>query len=70
MLAGDRDYFVADMICDTAINTYMEGKEYVPLLTRSKVDAAMKANRDKALREYYNQPTRDGGKSDCKMGNY
>lgn len=61
MLAGDRDYFVADMICDTAITTYMEGKPYVPLLTRSKVDAAMKANRDKALREYYNQPTRDGG---------
>jgi hypothetical protein len=61
MLAGDRDYFVADMICDTAITTFMEGKEYVPLLTRSKVEAAMKANRDKALREYYNQPTRDGG---------
>jgi len=61
MLAGDRDYFVADMICDTAITTYMEGKPYVPLLTRSKVDAAMKANREKALREYYNQPTRDGG---------
>jgi hypothetical protein len=61
MLAGNRDYFVADMICDTAITTYMEGKPYVPLLTRSKVDAAMKANRDKALREYYNQPTRDGG---------
>jgi predicted RNA-binding protein with EMAP domain len=61
MLAGDRDYFVADMICDTAITTYMEGNPYVPLLTRSKVEAAMKANRDKALREYYNQPTRDGG---------
>jgi hypothetical protein len=61
MLAGDRDYFVADMICDTAITTYMEGEPYVPLLTRSKVDAAMKANREKALREYYNQPTRDGG---------
>lgn len=61
MLAGDRDYFVADMICDTAITTYMDGEPYVPLLTRSKVEAAMKANRDKALREYYNQPTRDGG---------
>lgn len=61
MLAGDRDYFVADMICDTAIKTYMNGKPYTPLLTQAKVDAAMKANRDKALREYYNQPTRDGG---------
>lgn len=61
MLAGDRDYFVADMICDCAITTYMNGKLYTPLLTRDKVDAAMKANREKALREYFNQPTRDGG---------
>lgn len=60
-IAGDRDYFVCDMICDTAIKTFMNGKQYVPLLTQSKVDAAMKANKDKALREYYNQPTRDGG---------
>lgn len=61
MMAGDRDYFVADMICDTAIKTFMSGKPYTPLLTQDKVDAAMKANREKASREYYNQPTRDGG---------
>ncbi len=61
MLAGNRDYFVADMICDTAIETYMNGKPYTPLLTKDKVDAAMKANPDKARREYYNQPTKDGG---------
>lgn len=61
MLAGDRDYFVADMICDCAINTFMNGKPYSPLLTKDKVDAAMKANPEKARREYYNQPTRDGG---------
>lgn len=61
MLAGDRDYFVADMICDCAINTFMNGKPYPPLLTKDKVDAAMKANPEKARREYYNQPTRDGG---------
>ncbi|WP_143322786.1 terminase family protein [Clostridium sp. HBUAS56010] len=61
MLAGDRDYLVVDMICDTAIKTFMEGKPYPPLLTQDKVDAAMKSNREKALREYYNQPTRDGG---------
>ena len=63
MIAGDRDYFVADMICDTAIETYMNGKPYTPLLTRNKVDAALKANKSKALREYFNQPTRDGGAS-------
>lgn len=51
MFAGDRDYFVADMICDTAIKTFMNGKPYTPLLTQDKVDAAMKANREKALRE-------------------
>ena len=61
MLAGDRNYFVCDMICDTAIRTFMNGKEYTPLLTQAKVDAAMKANKEKALREYFNQPTRDGG---------
>lgn len=63
MLAGDRNYFVCDMVCDTAIETYMQGKPYTPLLTREKVDAALKANREKALREYYNKPTMDGGVS-------
>lgn len=61
MLAGDRDYFVCDMVCDTAMQVYMNGQPYKALLTQDKVDAAMKANKDKALREYYNQPTRDGG---------
>lgn len=61
MIAGNRDYFVADMICDTAIKTFMNGKPYPPLLTQDKVDAAMKSNKIKALREYYNEPTRDGG---------
>lgn len=61
MIAGDRNYFVCDMICDTAIKTFMNGKPYLPLLTQDKVDAALSANKDKALREYYNQPTQDGG---------
>lgn len=51
MLLGDRDYFVCDMICDTAIKTFMEGKEYPSLLTRDKVEAALKGNKAKALRE-------------------
>lgn len=61
MLAGDRDYFVCDMTCETAMQVYMDGKPYRALLTQDKVDAAMKANKEKALREYWNQPTRDGG---------
>lgn len=63
MIAGDRNYFVCDMTCDTAINTYMDGKPYIPLLTQDKVDSAIKSNREKAMREYYNDPTRDGGAS-------
>lgn len=63
MFAGDRDYFVCDMICDTAIHTFMNGKPYTPLLTQEKVDTAMDANRDKALREYYNKPIQDGGEN-------
>ena len=63
MLAGDRDYFVCDLTCDTAIQTYMNGKPYIPLLTRDKVESALKSNKEKALREYYNQPTQDGGEN-------
>lgn len=61
MIAGDRDYFVCDMICDVAIQVYMNGKPYKALLTRDKVEAALKSNKMKALREYYNRPSRDGG---------
>jgi hypothetical protein len=60
MIAGDRAYFVADMTCDVAIKVYMRGQPYTPLLTQDKVDAALKSNKDKALREYYNKPSLDG----------
>lgn len=63
MLAGDRDYFVVDFTADIAMQTYMYGKPYVPLLTQAKVDQAMKANPAKARREYYNEATSDAGNS-------
>jgi len=63
MFAGNTQYFVCDMICDTAINTYMSGEKYAPLITQEKVNAALKANRELALREYYNRPTKDGGEN-------
>lgn len=63
MLAGDKRYFVCDMICDIPMNVIMKGKKYPPLLTQEKVDDALKANKEKALREYYNKPTQDGGNS-------
>lgn len=61
MFAGDLSYFVCDMTCDVAINTYMNGMKYLPLLSRENVDTALKANKEKALREYYNQPQTDAG---------
>lgn len=59
MLAGDRDYFCCDMICDTAITTFMNGKPYAPLLSKNVVDAAMKSNPLKCEREYYNRSISD-----------
>lgn len=61
MMKGNRDYFVCDFECSVAINTYMNGRKYIPLLTQDKVDAALKDNKEKALREYYNQPQTDAG---------
>lgn len=61
MLAGNRSCFVCDMICDVAIETYLNGKKFTPLLTREKVDAELRANEEKAMREFYNRPTMDGG---------
>ena len=59
--AGDREYFCCDLSCEVAFQTYMYGKPYAPLLTRDKVQAALKSNKDKALREYYNKPQMDSG---------
>lgn len=61
MIAGDRNYFVCDMLCTTAITVFMEGKPYQPLLSQETVNNEMKKNPDKARREYYNVPTMDGG---------
>lgn len=61
--AGDRDYFCCDLSCEVAFQTYMYGKPYAPLLTRDKVQAALKSNKEKALREYYNKPQNDLGSS-------
>lgn len=61
MLAGDKKYFVCDMPCTTAITMYMKGKEVPALLSQSVVDAELKANPDKARREYFNKPDLSGG---------
>lgn len=61
MWAGNEKYFVADMICDTAINVYVNGEKYPPLLTMDKVQVALRDDEPTALREYYNRPIIDGG---------
>lgn len=62
MFAGSKNHFVADLDCEVIINATNHGKKlYVPLLTIDKVDDAMRQNKEKALREYYNQFTVEGG---------
>lgn len=62
MFLGDDNFFVADINCDTIISATLNGKIYpVPLLERREVDDALKQNQEKALREYYNKFTTDGG---------
>lgn len=62
MFAGSKNHFVADLDCEVVINATNRGKKlYVPLLTKDKVDDAMRQNREKASREYYNQFTSEGG---------
>ena len=63
MIAGNRNYFVCDMPCTTAIQVYMRGKPYQPLLSQETVDVAMQSNPEKARREYFNIPSMDGGAS-------
>ena len=60
MISGNRDYFIADMPCEVVLHPYIDGKQSVGLLTQDKIDKAMKANKYKALREYYNIFDTDG----------
>lgn len=62
MFLGDPNYFVADINCDVVIKATKNGKIYpVSLLSQETVDTEMRVNQEKALREYYNVFTEDGG---------
>lgn len=62
MIWGSKDHFVADINCEIMFNAIYRGKIYpASLLTKEKVDNAMRENKEKALREYYNIFTSDGG---------
>jgi hypothetical protein len=62
MLLGDKDYFVCDINCEIMFNPFVDGKIYpVSLIERNEVDAEMRKNKEKALREFYNKFSVDGG---------
>ena len=63
MIAGDTRYFACDIPCDIPIEPIMDGEPHPPLLQKSKVDSAMRANKEKALREYYNKFQKDFGEN-------
>lgn len=63
MFIGDNRYFVADIPCDVPLAPLMDGEPHAPLLKKEQVENAMKGNKEKALREYYNRFTTDGGDS-------
>lgn len=63
VIAGDKTVFCADMPCTTSLKMYMKGEEVAPLFEQSVVDAALKANPEKARREYYNKADLSGGAS-------
>lgn len=54
MAMGRRDKFVVDISCEIPMKPTLKGKPYAPLLKRSVVEAAMRVDEAKALREYYN----------------
>lgn len=63
MIAGDSNYFVADIPCDIPLAPLVDGEPAQPLLTKSQIDDEMRTNPDKARREYYNKFQIDGGES-------
>lgn len=61
MFLGDKRYFVADISSDVVISATFNGKLYpVSLLSQETVDAAMRENKEKAMREYKNIFTTEG----------
>ncbi len=64
MFMGDKRYFVADINSDVVCSATYNGKIYpVALLTQETIDNAMRDNREKAMREYKNVFSADGGEN-------
>ena len=62
MFMGNPDYYVADINADIVLHPYYNGKPYAKaLLTQAVIDDAMRQNKTKAMREYYNKFDSVGG---------
>nr|DAX85651.1 MAG TPA: Terminase large subunit [Caudoviricetes sp.] len=62
MFLGHPEYFVASLDCEVIIGATLNGVALsVPLLSRDKVDSALRTNPAKASREYLNKFDNDGG---------
>lgn len=70
MMMGDKNYFCADINCDLVLKPMFNGKLFpASLLTQSKIDQAMRENKEVAMREYRNIFQKDGGdKNPFKLG--
>lgn len=63
MIAGDSNYFVADIPCDIPLDPIIDGEHTAPLLSKQQIEDELRTNPDKAKREYYNKFQTDGGES-------
>jgi hypothetical protein len=62
MIMGNKDYYVADINADVVLHPFYNGKPYAKaLLTQEVIDDAMRQNKTKAMREYYNKFDSVGG---------
>lgn len=62
MIMGNPNYYVADINADVVLHPFYNGKPYAKaLLTQEVIDDAMRQNKTKAMREYYNKFDSVGG---------
>lgn len=61
MIAGDPDYFVANIDCELAMRPTIHNIPTVSALTRDMIEATMRTNPIKGRREYYCEFSEDAG---------
>ena len=61
MFLGDKNYFVADINCEVMLRPTSYGIFKGALISKKDIQSDMTTNREKALREYYNKFSVDGG---------